>query len=258
MTIWGRTPGAPTGRGRGGRPGRPPGENYHYEVVPARAAPTTPRKARAGPSFRGWPLAVVEFFDDLEIDNTKRYWTDHKDFYTDNVLAPMQELLAELEPEFGPGRVFRPYRDTRFSSDKSPYKTSIAAHNHAGYISLTSDALGVGSGLYMPSSEQLARFRAAVADQRRGGELLRLVEALRSKHMEISARQTLKSAPRGYPSDHPRIELLRYKGLTAWMEWPVGAWLATTAPKRRVVGFLRATAPLRQWVDDNVGGTEGP
>ena len=80
------------------------------------------------------------------MDNTKRYWTAHKEFYLANVLAPMQELIAELEPEFGPGRIFRPYRDTRFSSDKSPYKTNIAAHSGAGYISLSSDALGVGSG----------------------------------------------------------------------------------------------------------------
>jgi uncharacterized protein (TIGR02453 family) len=192
------------------------------------------------------------------MDNTKRHWTAHKDFYVDNVLAPMQALLDELEPEFGPGRVFRPYRDTRFSPDKSPYKTNIAAHNDAGYISLSSDALGVGSGLYMPSSDRLARFRAAVTDDRTGAELIALVKELRGRHIEVSARDTLKSAPRGYARDHPRIDLLRYKGLTAWKEWPVGAWLATAASKRRVVEVLRATAPLRQWLDDNIGDTEGP
>lgn len=227
-------------------------------MAPAKAAPATSRRSDRGPSFRGWRLEIVEFFDELEIDNTKRYWTDHKEFYGADVLAPMQELLAELEPEFGPGRVFRPYRDIRFSSDKSPYKTNVAAHNRAGYISLSSDALGVGSGLYMPSSDQLARFRAAVADESKGAELIGLVNDLRRKRIEISARQTLKSAPRGYAGDHPRIEFLRLKGLTAWKEWPVGAWLATAAPKRRVVEFLRATGPLRQWLDGNVGGSEGP
>jgi uncharacterized protein (TIGR02453 family) len=225
-------------------------------VVPAKAARPTSRPSDGGPSFRGWQLAIVEFFDELEMDNTKRYWTAHKEFYLANVLAPMQELIAELEPEFGPGRIFRPYRDTRFSPDKSPYKTNIAAHSGAGYISLSSDALGVGSGLYMPSPDQLARFRAAVADERRGAELIGLVNELRGKRIQISARETLKSAPRGYRSDHPRIDLLRHKGLTAWKEWPVGAWLATAAPKRRVVEFLRATDPLRQWLDRNVGGTE--
>jgi len=187
------------------------------------------------------------------MDNTKSHWTAHKEFYEDRVLGPMRALLAELAPEFGEGRVFRPYRDTRFSRDKSPYKTAIAAHNDVGYISLSADALGVGSGLYMPSPAQLARFRAAVAGDKTGAALLRLLKDLRSKRIEVSARETLKSAPRGYPSDHPRIDLLRHKGLTAWKEWPVGTWLATSASKRRIVDVLRATAPLRKWLDSNVG-----
>ncbi len=226
-------------------------------MVRARAAPTTSPK-RGGNAFRGWPLEIVGFFDELEVDNTKSYWTAHKDFYEVGVLGPMQRLLAELSPEFGDGRVFRPYRDTRFSSDKSPYKTSIAAHNDAGYITLSADMLGVGSGLYMPSPAQLTRFREAVADEKKGAELLSLVNGLRRKQIQVSARETLKSAPRGYPKDHPRIDLLRHKGLTAWKEWPVGAWLATPEPKQRIVGVLRATVPLRQWLDANVGGPEEP
>jgi uncharacterized protein (TIGR02453 family) len=227
-------------------------------VVPNPRSRATPRKPDGGSSFRGWEPEVVEFFDGLEMDNTKSYWTAHKEFYSANVLGPMQALVAELAPEFGEGRIFRPYRDTRFSADKSPYKINIAAHNDAGYISLSSDALGVGSGLYMPSPGQLTRFRAAVADERRGGELVRLVKDLRGTRVQVSARETLKSAPRGYPSDHPRIELLRHKGLTAWKEWPVGAWLASAAPKRRIAEVLRATAPLREWLDRNVGAAEGP
>jgi uncharacterized protein (TIGR02453 family) len=226
-------------------------------VVPTTPSRATSRQPDGGGSFRGWPPEVVEFFDGLEIDNTKPYWTAHKEFYVADVLGPMQALLAELAPEFGEGRVFRPYRDTRFSVDKSPYKINIAAHNDAGYISLSSDTLGVGSGLYMPSSGQLTRFRAAVADETRGAVLLGLVKDLRGKDIQVSARETLKSAPRGYASDHPRIELLRYKGLTAWKEWPVGVWLASAASKRRIVEVLRATAPLREWLDQNVGAADG-
>ena len=91
-------------------------------------------------TFRGWQPGVTEFFDGLEMDNTKRYWTDHKAFYLSDVLGPMQALVAELAPEFGEGRIFRPYRDTRFTSDKSPYKTNIAAHIDAGYLA-TNDSL---------------------------------------------------------------------------------------------------------------------
>ena len=63
----------------------------------------------------------------------------------------------------------------------------------------------------------------------------------------------LKSAPRGYAADHPRIELLRCKGLVAWQEWPAAAWLGTPAAKKRVTGFLAAAAPLNEWLDKNVG-----
>ncbi len=192
------------------------------------------------------------------MDNTKSYWTAHKNFYEVSVLTPMQMLLAEMAPEFGDGRVFRPYRDTRFSADKSPYKTTIAAHNDAGYISLSADSLGVGSGLYMPSPTQLTSFRAAVADEQTGPELLDLVKRLQRKGIRVSAHETLKSAPRGYAKDHPRIELLRYKGLTAWREWPVGPWLASAASKQRIVEVLRATAPLRQWLGSNVAAADGP
>jgi uncharacterized protein (TIGR02453 family) len=227
-------------------------------MVPKAPVIATSRQFDGGSSFRGWQPEVVEFFDGLEMDNTKSYWTAHKEFYSANVLGPMQALVAELAPEFGEGRIFRPYRDTRFSADKSPYKINIAAHNDDGYISLSSDALRVGSGLYMPSPGQLTRFRAAVADERRGAELVGLVKDLRAKRIRVSARETLKSAPRGYASDHPRIELLRHKGLTAWKEWPVGAWLASAAPKRRIAEVLRATAPLREWLDQNVGAADGP
>ncbi len=224
-----------------------------------------PRSSRSGPgsapsrtAFRGWRPEAVEFFDQLEVDNTKAFWTAHQELYRNEVLAPMEELVSDLAPEFGEGRIFRPYRDTRFSADKSPYKTNIAAHNDAGYISLSSDALGAGSGLWMPTSGQLARFRAAVADDRRGGELAAIVGELRRRRIQVSARETLKSAPRGYPSEHPRIDLLRLKGITAWKEWPVGAWLATAEAERRVVGLLRAAAPLRTWLEANVGTADPP
>ncbi len=213
-------------------------------------------QARSDKAFRGWPVEAVEFLQGIELDNTKAYWAAHKQLYTDKVLGPMHALLAELAPEFGEGRVFRPYRDSRFSMDKSPYKTNIAARNDAGYISLSADALGVGAGLYMPSPDQLTRFRAAVAHDRTGPELLGLVAGLRKRRITVTAHEILKSAPRGYRSDHPRIEMLRHKGLTAWKEWSVGQWLDTTAPKRRIVDFLRDVGAFREWLDSNVGMAE--
>lgn len=209
-------------------------------------------------AFKGWPAEAIEFFEGLEADNSKTYWQANKAVYDQKVHGPMVELLAEMEGEFGPGRVFRPYRDVRFSADKSPYKTNIAAHNERGYISLSVDGLGVGTGMYMPAPDQLERFRAAVADQGSGAEVVAIVAALGRQQIEVSAHETLKTAPRGYPKDHPRIDLLRHKGLTAWKQWPVGPWLGTAAAKERVVGVLRAAAPLNDWLERYVGPSGRP
>jgi uncharacterized protein (TIGR02453 family) len=207
-------------------------------------------------TFRGWPTAAVQFLEGIERDNSKAYWSAHRDIYHTKVRGPMEALLAELAPEFGEGRVFRPYRDVRFSRDQSPYKTNIAARNDAGYFSLSAEVLGVGTGLYMPAPGQLARFRAAVAASRSGSELTGLVDGLRHKRIEVGAHEVLKSAPRGYPPDHPRIELLRYKGLTAWRQWTVGPWLQRASCKVRIVDFLLETGPLRHWLEAHAGSPE--
>ena len=203
-------------------------------------------------AFKGWPVEAVEFFEGLEADNTKTYWQAHRGTYDDKVLAPMTTLIEELTAEFGPGRVYRPYRDVRFSRDKTPYKTNIAASNETGYISLSAEALGVGSGLYMPDAPTLERFRAAVAEDRTGTQLVKLISGLERKGMEVGAHETLKTAPRGYPKDHPRIDLLRYKGITVWRQWPIGAWLGTSEARKRIVDTLRAAGPLRRWLADHV------
>jgi uncharacterized protein (TIGR02453 family) len=204
-------------------------------------------------TFKGWPVEAVEFYEGLEADNSKTYWQGHKAEYEQLVKAPMEELLAELEADFGAGRVFRPYRDTRFSKDKTPYKLSCAAHLPGGYVSFSADGLFVGSGLYMPDPAQLARFRAAVADDRSGPELASIVATLRKHAYEVGAHDVLKTAPKGYAQDHPRIELLRNKGLVMSKSWPVGPWLGTKRAKDRVVTTLRAAQPLNAWVATYMG-----
>ena len=76
---------------------------------------------------------------------------------------------------------------------------------------------------------------------------------LRFHKIDITGHDVLKTAPKGYPKDHPRIELLRYKGLVAWKEWPAGAWLGKKTAKDRVVDFFRATRPLNAWLNRTVG-----
>jgi len=204
-------------------------------------------------AFRGWPVEALEFYEGLEADNSKTYWTEHKAVYEEKVLGPMTELLAELAPEFGQGKIFRPYRDVRFSHDKSPYKTNIAATlERGGYLHLSAKGLGAGSGMWMMESDQLARYREAVAADSTGEELRKVLAQVAKQGITVGGHDELKTVPKGYPKDHPRAEYLKYKGLVAWQDWPVAAWLGTAAAKNRIVKFLRASQPINEWLRANV------
>ena len=205
-------------------------------------------------AFRGWPEEAIDFFEGLEADNSRTYWNAHKAVYDDAVRRPMVELLAELAPEFGEGRIFRPHRDVRFSADKSPYKTAIGATlAGGGYVQLSAQGLAAACGVYEMGPDQLERYRRAVVEERSGGELETIVARARHAGLEVTGREVLKTAPRGYPRDHPRVALLRHKGLVTWKQWPVGPWLGTRAAKNRVVELLRASAPLNEWLLAHVG-----
>jgi uncharacterized protein (TIGR02453 family) len=210
-------------------------------------------------TFRGWPSEALEFYEGLSADNSKTYWTEHLSVYEKQVRAPMEELLAALEPEFGPGRIFRPYRDVRFSRDKSPYKTHLGAWLEAGgYLQLSADGLAAGCGMYQMATDQLDRYRRAVADERTGRELIDVIGAIERAGIGVHGHDSLKTAPKGYPKDHPRLDLLRHKGLTTWKEWPPAAWLGTAGAKNRIVEFLRRSRPLREWLDVHVGPSSAP
>jgi uncharacterized protein (TIGR02453 family) len=170
----------------------------------------------------------------------------------------MEQLLAELEPRWGPGRIFRPYRDVRFSRDKSPYKTNIGAMVGGGYVQLDANGLAAGCGMWEMASDQLARYRGAVADDRSGGHLEELVSDARAAGLEVMSHDTLKTAPRGYPKDHPRIQLLRYKGIVTWREWSPGPWLGTKRAKSRVDEFFQRSEPIGTWLRTNVGPSTLP
>jgi uncharacterized protein (TIGR02453 family) len=206
-------------------------------------------------SFQGWPEEALDFYEGLEADNSKAYWTEHKAVYEAKVLGPMTELLDELGPEFGESKIFRPYRDVRFSKDKSPYKTSIAAVIGDGYLQLSAAGLAAGSGMYQMAPDQLDRYRLAVAGDPAGGELELVISAIERREIDVQGHGQLKKAPRGYPADHPRIGLLRYKGITTWKQWPVEPWLGTSAARQRVADFLGACQPLCAWLEANVGAS---
>ncbi|SDT48691.1 DUF2461 domain-containing protein [Actinoplanes derwentensis] len=205
-------------------------------------------------TFRGWPSEALEFYEGLAADNSKTYWTERQAFYEEQVREPGRELLAELEPEFGPGKIFRPHRDVRFSRDKSPYKTHLGIWMAAGfYVQLSGDGLAAGCGMYRMAPDQLDRYRRTLTDPRLGPSLPELLADLEKAGLEIHGHDSLKTAPRGFPKDHPRVELLRHKGLTTWQEWEPAEWMGTAAARDRIVTFFRASRPLKDWLDHHVG-----
>ncbi len=205
-------------------------------------------------AFGGWPAEALAFYAGLEEDNSKEYWTSRKAVYQELVLRPMEELLEELAPELGEPKIFRPYRDIRFSQDKTPYKTHIGATlGPTCYVQLSADGLSAGAGRWHLEPAQLAQYRAGVAGPD-GAELAAIVAALEKAGIEVHGHGTLKSAPRGYPADHPRIDLLRHKGLTTWRHWAPEPWLSTTTPAEKLREFFTASAPFSDWLTSHIGG----
>jgi uncharacterized protein (TIGR02453 family) len=208
-------------------------------------------------SFQGWQEVALDFFEGLERENTKAFWTAHRPIYDEAVLEPMTQLTDELTAEYGAVKIFRPYRDVRFSADKSPYRTEIGAMVGSAYIRLSAAGLAAGNGRFHLAPDQLDRYRRGVGDDASGIELAAITSALADLGITLISHETLKSAPRGYPADHPRVDLLRHKGLAAYREWPVEAWLATPAAADRIREFLAVTQPLTGWLDEHVGPPTG-
>jgi uncharacterized protein (TIGR02453 family) len=214
-------------------------------------------------AFRGWPADALDFYIGLEADNSRSYWQAHREVYESSVKAPFLALSDAVEREFGPLHLFRPHRDTRFSKDKSPYKTAAAAVTEGPggtgyYVQVSALGLYAGAGYYMMAPDQLERYRAAVADNRTGSKLAADVDALRKKKYEIAAHDSLKRAPRGYPQDHPRLELLRHKGLHVGRQYSPARWLHTASALDRVLAVWRDAGPVSRWLDRHVGPSTIP
>ena len=205
------------------------------------------------PAFTGFPVAALDFYDDLEMDNTKSFWAAHKDTYEAAVKAPMAALVAALEDEFGPAKVFRPYRDVRFAKDKTPYKTHQGAFVPTGpstgwYVQVGAPGVRVGAGFYEADSARLAAIRHAIADDIDGPELEKLLAGLTDEGWELGG-ETLKTSPRGYDADHPRIALLRYKSMAVGKSYGFEPVIHSPELVDRVRDDWRAARPFLDWVD---------
>ncbi|WP_227979875.1 DUF2461 domain-containing protein [Nocardia spumae] len=202
--------------------------------------------------FSGFPFAGLDFYEDLEADNSKAFWTAHKQVYEASVRAPMVALTAELEDDFGAAKIFRPYRDVRFSKNKAPYKDHqgafVAVAPGAGwYLQVGAPGLLVAGGVYAMSSAQLARLRTTIDDDVRGPELQGLLDGLTTAGYELGGDR-LKTQPKGYAADHPRIELLRHKSLVARRDFGAPDWLETPRAATEIRAAWEDMRPLVDWL----------
>jgi uncharacterized protein (TIGR02453 family) len=214
------------------------------------------------PAFTGFPRATFTWFAGLEADNSKAWFAARRDTYDNAVRGELEALLEELADELG-GRVklFRQHRDTRFSKDKSPYKTrTYGAIDGRLYAEVASAGLFAGTGIYGFAPDQLERFRAAVADEETGTEIEAIVGALDAAGVETFG-EALKVAPRGYPRDHPRAPLLRHKMLIAGARLapdPATGAISRTAALTHAQDTWTACAPMNAWLDVHVGPSTLP
>jgi uncharacterized protein (TIGR02453 family) len=224
--------------------------------------------ARDNPSmtrFAGFDPQVRSWFEGLEADNSREYFAASREFFEAGVRDQLEALLTELSDQFGGDvKVFRQHRDVRFSPDKSPYKTNtygivsgseIAPHGL--YASISARGLVAGSGYHVMARDQLERYRARAADDARGSELVDLVAAACAAGLELWG-EGLATAPRGYPRDHPRIELLRRLSLTLGATRATDAGIGRNEALTFVAGTWRASAPVTGWLDRNVGPSTIP
>ena len=212
--------------------------------------------------FKGIPADAFDFFEELAANNNKAWWTDNKDRYHEVIRGPIEALLADVETEFGPAKIFRPYRDTRFSKDKTPYKTNIGCTTRAKdgsvyYLALMSEGMYAGSGYYQMAKDQIARFRGAVNDDKKGTQLTALVAAAEKSGYEVGGEQ-LKRVPPGFDKDHPRERLLRHKGLYIGTQLEPAPWMGTKKALDRVTKVWRDIKPVNAWFHKHVGPSDDP
>jgi uncharacterized protein (TIGR02453 family) len=204
--------------------------------------------------FTGFPSQALDFYDDLEVDNTRTFWDKHKGTYEYSVKRPMVALCAALGEEFGEAKIFRPFRDVRFAKDKTPYKTAQGAFVEVGpatgwYVEISARGVRTGAGFYDASGDRIAHIRAAIDDDRRGNDLAQIIKKLEANGWVIGGH-VLKTAPRGYDLSHPRIELLRHKSLTIGHDYGFEPIIHTPELLEAVRDDWRTLRPFVEWVTD--------
>ncbi|HTY38981.1 MAG TPA: DUF2461 domain-containing protein [Bacteroidota bacterium] len=222
------------------------------------------------PPFDGFPKEGLSFLKRLKRNNRRPWFEKHKSEYEEFVKLPMQSFIAALKspmmklaPEFqvDPKKsMFRIYRDTRFSRNKNPYKTHIAAifhvHGHwqesAGfYAHIEPGSVYVGGGIYMPGSDQLKLIRRAIAES--AEEFIDIIEDRRfTRRFGSLEGEKLQRMPLGYPAHHPMGDWLKFKSFYAGAEWGEKECLSRSFVEH-VLGAYSDILPLVRFLNKALG-----
>lgn len=238
----------------------------------AKATKKTREAAKPDPAeparFLGFADAEMRFFRALAKHQDRDWFAEHKAEYEEGWAAPMAALLGEVRDavdgaypdcELGDPKVFRIYRDVRFGKDKSPFKTTVSGvitakprskvteAPAAFYLQLGTETFA-GAGLYMMDPRALSSFRAAVLDEERGAEVAGMLRKLEKKGFVASSAEELKSAPRGIDPEHPRIELLKRKGLVVSFPTLPVAQIKDRKILDWAIAQAKLAAPLVRWL----------
>jgi uncharacterized protein (TIGR02453 family) len=233
-----------------------------------------PLAASSTQGFRGFPDEAIQFFLELQAEQSRAWFKAHQAEFLDYCRKPLELLVYELqarladvyphiasvEPHF-----FRLQRDTRFAKDKAPYKTNVAAnlptrpqrdgedqHTTPGlYLSFGLDGEFVAIGAWHMAPEALVRYRALLDDRRLGRQLKSCVDRLVSEGWQIASMETLKRVPPPYPQDHACAELLKHKGLALSIQATEGI-SATPAFADWVEAKLRDARDVVDWLDKHL------
>ncbi|MFK7917150.1 MAG: DUF2461 domain-containing protein [Ilumatobacter sp.] len=213
-------------------------------------------------AFTGFPNEGIEFYDELEADNSKAFWADNKQRFAAHVKAPMTELTEALD-DYGPFKMFRPHNDLRFSKNKPPYKTHQGAFGELEggsgyYVQFSASGLMAAAGYFFMGKDQLKRFRDAVVADNTGEQIAALVADATKRKYTVGAIAELKTAPRGYDREHPRIELIRRKGLMLSKDFGTPKWLHTKQAATKTLECWEGARAVCDWLDAHVGPSTEP
>ncbi len=220
-------------------------------------------------AFAGFPESGLSFFRGLSKNNDREWFEAHRSTWDDEIMPAMLDwcgALLERLRDVMPGLVFVPrpggsvyrlYRDIRFSRDKRPYKTHVAAllwdgaEKHdcpAVYLHVSPEEVIFAGGIYMFEDARLDRFRKVLHDPEAGERLDQALAAAKKGGLKLEISEKLQRPARGFDPEGPRAEQSKWKGLTVGKKYKPAAWLHSAEALDRSEAAARAYAPLHQWL----------